>query len=61
MTEQERKRIEDTFNALEEELEDTCPTDMIKDNPKLKCCSEEYCLTYSSAECWKKYVLGEIE
>lgn len=61
MTEQERKRVEDVFNVLEEELMFSCPMEQLKDCPELKCCCEEFCLTYSGAECFKRYVLGETE
>ena len=61
MTEQERKRIEDTLSALEDELAFTCPSEQLKDEPKLKCCCEEFCLTAGGSECWKRYILGEID
>lgn len=61
MTKQERKRVEDTFNALEDELEVACPSSVLASQPMIKGCSEEFCLSHSGAECWKRYILGEYD
>ena len=57
-----KDRFEKFVSFVAEELCDTCPiADADVDQKELPFCSEEYCMSYGGAECWKMWVLGETE
>ena len=63
------ERLDKLIEYLEELQPDTCPfydaginnKTTLDFSEELPFCTEEYCMNYGGAECWKRWIMGEKE